>query len=194
MSIRKKSRSRRKPAVKHRPASRRKSKSPPRATRSTKKQLIRPRRLKQPPKFSVLIADDLEIDRWLLKDAFRSTASRFQVVGEVGDGEQVIDYLAGRGEYSDRQRYPFPDVLLIDLMMPRKNGFEVLEWLQQQSFPKLKVVPMAAHYEIESLSPHHRALRLRVEHFYSKSVTYEQRLCSVKALQKQMEEGRKEGI
>ncbi|EEF63203.1 response regulator [Pedosphaera parvula] len=142
------------------------------------------------PKLSVLIADDLEIDRWLLKDAFHTTASGFQVVGEVADGEQVINYLAGRGEYSDRQRYPFPDVLLIDLMMPRKNGFEVLEWLQEQSFPKLRVVPMAAHYEIASLSPRHRALRLRVEHFYSKSVTYEERLWSVQALQQQMEAGK----
>lgn len=142
------------------------------------------------PKLNVLIADDLEIDRWLLKDAFRSTASRFKVVGEVEDGEQVISYLAGRGIYADRKRYPFPDVLLIDLMMPRKNGFEVLEWLQGQSFPKLKVVPMAAHYEMESLSPRHRALRLGVQHFYSKSVTYEERLWSVKVLQQEMEEGR----
>lgn len=141
-------------------------------------------------RLNVLIADDLEIDRWLLKDAFHSTASRFKVVGEVEDGEQVISYLAGRGEYADRKRYPFPDVLLIDLMMPRKNGFEVLEWLQGQSFPKLKVVPMAAHYEMESLSPRHRALRLGVQHFYSKSVTYEERLWSVKILQQEMEEGR----
>ena len=55
-------------------------------------------------------------------------------MGEVGDGEKAIDYLAGNGGFSDRGKYPFPDVVLLDLKMPRKTGFEVLQWLQTQTF------------------------------------------------------------
>ncbi|PSB67503.1 two-component system response regulator, partial [filamentous cyanobacterium CCP1] len=50
----------------------------------------------------------------------------------VDHGEAAIDYLAGQGAYDDRDRHPFPALLLLDLKMPRKTGFEVMEWLQQQ--------------------------------------------------------------
>jgi len=49
----------------------------------------------------------------------------------LGDGEQVINYLAGEGKYADRRTFPFPDILLTDLKMPRVNGLEVLAWLQE---------------------------------------------------------------
>jgi CheY-like chemotaxis protein len=44
-----------------------------------------------------------------------------------------MDYLAGRGVYQDRTRYPLPDVVLLDLKMPAYTGHEVLEWLRGQS-------------------------------------------------------------
>jgi CheY-like chemotaxis protein len=141
-------------------------------------------------KYCVLIADDFAIDRLLLREAILANAPLLQVVAEVEDGNQVIAYLNGDEPYSDRKRYPFPDLLLIDLNMPRKNGFEVLEWLQWQSFPKLKVVVMAAQFEMEALTPRHRALQLRIEQFYSKSVNYDERISSVKNLQEELEDRR----
>jgi CheY-like chemotaxis protein len=54
----------------------------------------------------------------------------------VSDGVEAIQYLGGEGIYADRQQHPFPIMLLLDLRMPRKDGFEVLAWLQQQ--PGLK--------------------------------------------------------
>ena len=42
-------------------------------------------------------------------------------------------YLNGDLQYGDRERYPLPVLLLMDLKMPRKSGLEVLEWLRQQT-------------------------------------------------------------
>ena len=49
------------------------------------------------------------------------------------DGQEAVDYLAGEGPYADRTSYPLPSLLLLDLKMPRMNGFDVLEWLQRRS-------------------------------------------------------------
>jgi CheY-like chemotaxis protein len=51
----------------------------------------------------------------------------------VTDGDEAISYLGGAGIYSDRSRYPFPVVVLLDLKLPRKSGLEVLEWIRAQS-------------------------------------------------------------
>ena len=55
----------------------------------------------------------------------------------VEDGEEVISYLKGEGIYADREKYPFPILLLLDLKMPKINGFQVLEWLHTRpgAFP-----------------------------------------------------------
>ena len=57
----------------------------------------------------------------------------------VGDGEEVIAYLAGRGKYADRDAFPVPTILLLDLKMPRKGGMEVLQWLKEH--PAYAVIP-----------------------------------------------------
>src|SRR4051794_18191875 len=84
--------------------------------------------------YNVLIADDSADDVALLKRAFRSSQSaRFLSV--LSDGQEVVDYFEGKGKYSDRQRHPLPDVLILDLRMPLKTGFEVLEHLQKRGLP-----------------------------------------------------------
>ena len=59
----------------------------------------------------------------------------------VSDGEEAICYLKGKGAYADRQQYPLPTLVLLDIHLPRKSGFQVLEWIRQQAaFRQLPVI------------------------------------------------------
>jgi CheY-like chemotaxis protein len=83
----------------------------------------------------VLIAEDDPSDVFLLKRAF-SLAQVPATLHFVRDGQEAIDYLEGEDAYNDRAIYPLPDLMLLDLKMPRLNGFDVLSWLRRQ--PGLK--------------------------------------------------------
>jgi len=78
----------------------------------------------------ILIADDNPDDVFLLREAFRK-AGVPHGLQDARDGIEALMYLKGENGYADRDRYPFPDVLLLDLNMPRMNGFELLEWIRQ---------------------------------------------------------------
>ena len=50
----------------------------------------------------------------------------------VANAEDAIAYLRGEGRYANREQYPMPTIVLLDLNMPRRNGFEILEWIRSQ--------------------------------------------------------------
>lgn len=88
----------------------------------------------------ILLVEDNPDDVLLVQRALRRTQANL-ALQVVGDGERAIAYLAGHGDYADRDRYPFPFLLLLDLKLPRQSGFEVLTWLRQQ--PGLCRLPVA---------------------------------------------------
>lgn len=79
---------------------------------------------------ALLVAEDNPDDLFLLQQAFKK-AGIAAPFASVSDGVEAIAYLEGEGIYRDRVAHPFPGILLLDLNMPRRNGFEVLEWVRQ---------------------------------------------------------------
>ena len=87
-----------------------------------------------------LYAEDNLDDVVLLKRGFN-----FEPHAElhiVRDGQEAIDYLSGKGLYSHRNRYPLPHVILLDLKMPRVDGFGVLAWLQEKAPKEIRRIPV----------------------------------------------------
>src|SRR5215475_14358650 len=83
----------------------------------------------------VLVAEDDPADVFLLERAF-SRAGVAASLHFVRDGQEAIDYLGGEHRYDNREEFPLPHLMLLDLKMPRLGGFDVLGWLRGQ--PGLK--------------------------------------------------------
>jgi CheY-like chemotaxis protein len=79
----------------------------------------------------ILLADDDSNDIFFTKLEFEK-AGVLNAIHVVPNGEQAIAYLSGTGQYTNRAEYPLPFLLLLDLKMPYKTGFEVLAWINQQ--------------------------------------------------------------
>src|SRR6185369_11470356 len=79
--------------------------------------------------FTVLLVEDDLNDIFLVKRAFKM-AHLQNPLQVVTDGQEAINYLKGDGKYSDRETYPLPKLIVMDIKMPRRTGFEVIEWVK----------------------------------------------------------------
>lgn len=87
---------------------------------------------------TILIADDDADDRMFLEQALRQN-SYTQNIQFVEDGEELMEYLYQTGRYNQTSA-PWPNLLILDLNMPRKNGFQALEEVKDD--PKLRRLPV----------------------------------------------------
>jgi CheY-like chemotaxis protein len=136
-------------------------------------------------KYLVLMVDDSADDCLLLKMAISKT-DRLRFIGSVSDGEELVSYMTGKNQYADRQRYPLPDMLLLDLKMPRKNGFEVLEWLQSQPFDNMVVVVLSGSSEEADKQ---KAMDLGADHYQIKTAHAQKRSDLVRLLEEYLGRG-----
>jgi len=83
----------------------------------------------------ILVAEDDSTDAFFLQRAFQRAGISVNL-HFVRDGQEAVDYLDGKKEFADRVAHPMPELLLLDLKMPRLNGFDVLTWIGKQ--PALK--------------------------------------------------------
>jgi len=130
-------------------------------------------------KYLVLMVDDSEDDCLLIKMAI-GKADRLRFIGSVSDGEELVSYLSGKEQYADRQRYPLPDMLLLDLKMPRKNGFEDLQWLQSQPIEDMTVVVLSGADQREEVE---KALDLGADYYHIKQADAHKRSELIKLLE-----------
>jgi CheY-like chemotaxis protein len=66
----------------------------------------------------------------------------------VRDGDQAVSYLTGEGEFADRARFPMPSLVLLDLKLPRRSGFEIMKWIRgQEGLRRLPVVILTSSQE-----------------------------------------------
>lgn len=102
-------------------------------------------------KGTILLVEDNSDDQALTLRALK----RNNIVNEVvvvGDGVEALDYLFARGEYAGRDRYALPQLILLDLKLPKLNGFEVLRHLQDNDLTRmLPVVILTSSKEQEDL-------------------------------------------
>lgn len=87
----------------------------------------------------ILIVDDDLDEQFLAKRALKKVIHDGSTIHLLSSGNQAISYMIGEGEYSDRQSFPFPSLILTDLAMPDGDGFDVLEFVGAN--PAWSVVP-----------------------------------------------------
>lgn len=128
---------------------------------------------------TILLAEDNPDSVLLIQRAFRRANIPYPIQ-VVQDGESVILYLTGGNRYVDRERYPFPSLLLLDLKIPIKSGHEVLEWLRQQ--PHLKRLPVVILTSSKEMSDINRAYDLGANSYLVKPVGFDNLLETIKTL------------
>jgi CheY-like chemotaxis protein len=100
---------------------------------------------------AILLVDDNPHDVVLLRLAFRRVGI-IHPIKLVNNGIEAIRYLKGEDTYSDRQQYPSPTLMLLDLKMPSTSGFEVLRWIRQQPLlSQLAVVVLTGSAESQDI-------------------------------------------
>ncbi len=98
----------------------------------------------------------------------------------VKDGEEAIAYLRGEGQYADRHKFPLPALMLVDLKMPRKNGFEVIAWIREQ--PHIKRLPVAVFTSSRESPDINRAYDAGANTYLVKPVNFEDLFETIRAL------------
>ena len=118
----------------------------------------------------ILLAEDEEDYVLLIKHAFEKACIP-NPLHVVWNGQEAMAYLKGEGKYANRDEYPLPDLFLLDLKMPRVNGFEVLKWLRAQTgLARLRVLVLTSSEAIRDVN---EAYRLGANSFLVKPLDFQ---------------------
>ena len=124
----------------------------------------------QYPPLNILLAEDNEADFKITMRALQSTVLKNRVL-RVADGQECLDYLRQQGDYSDEAQYPRPDLVLLDINMPRVDGYGVLTVIKAD--PGLKMIPVVMLSASKSEEDVRRSYQLGANSFIQKPVEYD---------------------
>ena len=119
---------------------------------------------------TVLVAEDEESDFMLLERALRKAGAQVQVRW-ARNGVEAIQYLKGEGDFADRARYPFPDVVMLDLKMPEATGIDVLHWIRGN--PQCRVIPTLVMSSSQQPDDVQQAYELGANTYFMKPGSFE---------------------
>lgn len=117
----------------------------------------------------ILMADDDDDDYLLTEKALKQSKLLNKLI-RVADGEELIDYLKGRGSYAE-QTVERPGVILLDLNMPRKDGREALREIKSDA--NLSDIPVVVFTTSKAEEDIYRSYQLGVNSFITKPVTFD---------------------
>lgn len=126
-----------------------------------------------------LMAEDDADDRLLIKEAFQES----RVINNlqfVENGVELLDYLRRQGKYTDRHRFPAPDLILLDLNMPRKDGREALQEIKAD--PRLRRIPVVVLTTSKTEEDILRSYDIGAAGFITKPVTFEGLVAALEGL------------
>lgn len=129
----------------------------------------------------ILIADDDAEDRMLIQDALEESRLKNQIQF-VENGEELMDYLYNRNNFNDKEKYPTPGLILLDLNMPKKDGREALKEIKADE--TLKLIPIVVLTTSKAEEDVLRTYNLGVNSFITKPVTFSSLVDVMKTLSK----------
>ncbi|MCF7858655.1 MAG: response regulator [Candidatus Cloacimonetes bacterium] len=119
---------------------------------------------------NILLVEDNKMDIALTLDAFK-VIRLSNLVRVVRNGEETIDYLTGAGKYTDRDEYPLPGLILLDLKLPKVSGIEVLKFIK--TTPVIKRIPTIILTSSNDESNRIKTYDLGINSYLVKPVTFE---------------------
>ena len=119
--------------------------------------------------FIILIADDDDDDCMLTQEALAESRLA-NIVRIVRDGEELMDYLYNRGQYTDKKLAPRPDLIFLDLNMPKKDGREALREIKADS--QLRSIPIIVLTTSKAEEDIYRSYDLGANSFIIKPMTF----------------------
>ena len=127
----------------------------------------------------LLMADDDEDDCLLMNEAVREIFKSEHFFC-LRDGQELIDYLLRRGIYTDPKKFPAPDLIFLDLNMPRKDGFQTLKEIKEH--PKLKAIPILIFSTAKEQEQIEVCYKLGANSYLTKPMLFENLLKAVRCL------------
>ena len=125
-----------------------------------------------PSERKILLVEDDSADALLIRRALEKTGLDFKL-SRLKHGDEAIEYLSSAAPFTNRETEPLPDVILLDIKLPRLSGFEVLQWIRSQS-AAVSRIPVVMLTSSRHLVDVNRAYDLRANGYLTKPETAHQ--------------------